>query len=282
MNVVQPTNFLEFTGSLLLLVAVVFAILSLVQRIRQASLRLSAINFLGAFAVLSNYWVTYFAAIFIVATAVTELEFLHILAAIIRGDKNYFDFRREFLTRDEVLRKARLDEVTEPALTKNEQADKSTSKSSVNVAKPKGSNPLNAFHVEERALDWLEKRHSFSVTRYVRFSIGQNTVEVDGIIQGKPSEPDTLIEVKWLRSEPPGTGAFGRIVDQVSQLVLRYKEITKRNAELVLLLVVPKGLPQAMTDQMTARFHDHGVKALIVEVTYNELSVSDPDGTEQA
>jgi hypothetical protein len=37
-----------------------------------------------------------------------------------------------------------------------------------------------------------------------------------------------------------------------------------------------------MTDQMTARFHDHGVKALIVEVTYNELSVSDPDGTEQA
>ena len=37
---------------------------------------------------------TYFAALFIVATAMTEIEFLQNLAAIISGDKNYFAYKQ--------------------------------------------------------------------------------------------------------------------------------------------------------------------------------------------
>src|SRR5262245_5277649 len=96
-----PQSFLEILGGLILVVAVSLALFSLIHRFRAAALRLSAIILLTALALFSNHWTTYFAAIFIVATAVTELEFLHILAAIVRGDKNYFDFRREFLTKEE-------------------------------------------------------------------------------------------------------------------------------------------------------------------------------------
>jgi hypothetical protein len=275
MHIIQPQTFLEFIGGALLIVAVAFAIVSLAPPLRQSSLRLSAINFLAALALFSNYWVTYFAAIFIIATAVTELEFLHILAAIIRGDKNYFDFRREFLTHDEILRKARQDEVIEPSKLKPEGTE--NAESTPPPTTPRGSKSriaTNAFHVEERALEWFEKEFSLPVQRYLRFSNNQHAVEVDGIIQGKRGNTDTLIEVKWVRNDPPGTGAFSRIIDQVSRLAQRYNEITKRDAELILLLVVPERLPQAAVAQLTERLYRGGVKTKVVFVTHKQLNVS--------
>jgi hypothetical protein len=273
MYLAQPQDFLQLLGALLLFIAVVLALFSLAPWLRSFSLRLAAINFLAALALFSNYWITYFAAIFIIATAVTELEFLHILAAIIRGDKNYFDFRREFLTRDEASQKARQDEVLESHAPEDD--DKSSAKSA--LATSRGSInriAINAFGVEERALDWFEKEYSMPVQRYVRFWNNEYIVEVDGVVQGKRGEPDTVIEVKWIRKEPPGTGAYGRVVDQVSELGRKYREITKRDVDLILLLVVPEHLPNAMVTQLTKRLYDRGVKNKVVFVTYDQLKPS--------
>ncbi len=55
---------------------------------------MSGIFFLLALAVIAKEFWTYFAAIFILGTLVTEVEFLQNLAAIIRGDKNYFDYMK--------------------------------------------------------------------------------------------------------------------------------------------------------------------------------------------
>ena len=66
MSFVGSINFLEMLGGLLLAVAVTLVFLSLVTPLRATSLRLSAIVFLVALALFSNYWVTYFASIFII------------------------------------------------------------------------------------------------------------------------------------------------------------------------------------------------------------------------
>ncbi|MEX1027517.1 MAG: hypothetical protein WD049_05855, partial [Candidatus Paceibacterota bacterium] len=97
-----PAEFHELLAGVAFVCALILAFFGLRRRLRSTSLRLSAIFFLVTFTLFADHGVTYFAAIFIIATAVTELDFLQNLAAIIRGDKNYFDFRREYLTQHEV------------------------------------------------------------------------------------------------------------------------------------------------------------------------------------
>lgn len=113
-------SFVELLGGACLAMESVLVLISLMPGLRTTTTRLAAILLLVALALFSNHWATYFASIFIIATAVTELEFLHILAAIIRGDKNYFDYRREFLTREEAMLRSRDSVETDVADVKDE------------------------------------------------------------------------------------------------------------------------------------------------------------------
>ncbi len=63
------------------------------ESIRIHSLRLFAILIIGALALFCNNGWVYFAGVFIIATAITETEFLQNLAAIIRGSKHYFEYK---------------------------------------------------------------------------------------------------------------------------------------------------------------------------------------------
>ena len=63
------------------------------QSIRIHSLRLFAILLIGALALFCNEGWVYFAGVFIIATAITETEFLQNLAAIIRGSEHYFKYK---------------------------------------------------------------------------------------------------------------------------------------------------------------------------------------------
>jgi hypothetical protein len=94
MKLPLPESFPQIAFGVLALVGIIFAFVSLSQSRRPYAIRMSGIFFLFALAVVANSLWTYFAAIFILATLVTELEFLQNLAAIIRGDKNYFDYRK--------------------------------------------------------------------------------------------------------------------------------------------------------------------------------------------
>lgn len=99
-----PATFLEFIGGGLAVVAVLAGLLSLCASLRTHLLRILAITFICALAIFSNHVTTYFVAIFVIATAVTELEFLQNLAAIVRGNKEYFDYRKEVLSTDVKLK----------------------------------------------------------------------------------------------------------------------------------------------------------------------------------
>jgi hypothetical protein len=62
-------------------------------------MRAFALLIILAVALVANYWVTYFAAMFIIATAATELEFLQNLAAIIRGNRDYFNYKSKLVSK---------------------------------------------------------------------------------------------------------------------------------------------------------------------------------------
>ena len=87
-----PETFLQASGGAIVAIAVVIAIISLFQKDKAFISKVFAVLFIIGISFISAHWTTYFATIFIIATAITELDFLQNLAAIIRGDKNYFDY----------------------------------------------------------------------------------------------------------------------------------------------------------------------------------------------
>ena len=94
MNNLLPLSFIQLLAGALCITATVLAFLSLMPFFRTHALRLSAIIFIASLSLFCNNVWNYFAALFIIATAVTEIEFLQNLAAIIRGDKNYFAYKQ--------------------------------------------------------------------------------------------------------------------------------------------------------------------------------------------
>ncbi len=102
LEALMPKNFLEALGGVLVFISVVCLFLSLRDVWRNHAMRAFALLIILAVALITNYWVTYFAAMFIVATAATELEFLQNLAAIIRGNKDYFDYKSGLINRKHV------------------------------------------------------------------------------------------------------------------------------------------------------------------------------------
>ncbi|MDS9873519.1 hypothetical protein RMI40_01530 [Pseudomonas protegens] len=98
-----PTNFFQAVGGGLAVVAVGSALLSLCPCLRVHTLKLLAIFLVTSLALFANHVSTYFVAIFVIATAVTEIEFLQNLAAIIRGNKEYFEYKKGQLSAQDKL-----------------------------------------------------------------------------------------------------------------------------------------------------------------------------------
>ena len=84
MDKLMPSNFIEALGGSIITLAILLSLISLFPGLRSHSIGLLALFVVAALALFSNHWSTYFAGIFVIATAVTELEFLQNLAAIIK------------------------------------------------------------------------------------------------------------------------------------------------------------------------------------------------------
>lgn len=98
-----PASFLESLGGGLAIIAVIAGIASLFPSTRAHNLRMMAILIISSVSLFSNSVSTYLVAMFVIATAVTEIEFLQTLAAIISGNKDYFDLKKEALSTENKL-----------------------------------------------------------------------------------------------------------------------------------------------------------------------------------
>ncbi len=278
MEKLLPSQFTELLGGVALTFGILLTCIGLIPRIRTTAIRLAAILYLTTFALFANHWSTYFAAVFIVATAVTELEFLHILAAIIRGDKNYFDFRREYLTRDEVLRRA--EDGTEPETAAGTTAEDDTERKPVQLPRDFGDLSHQrrmhfAFQIEQAALEWLQMDLGRPVERYVRFSSEAGYVELDGVVQGTRRQKDLVAEVKWIRDERVAVPMLHHTIPRLIELGHRYKSITNRDCEILLLLAAPAmdTIKDRALERARNRLQEAGTDFRIIVVTYEQLGI---------
>ena len=80
-------------ATILLIIGVIIFLITLFRKDNKSILKIASVFILISFTILANNIWVYLSAIFIISTMITELKFLLDLAAIIRGDKGYFDQR---------------------------------------------------------------------------------------------------------------------------------------------------------------------------------------------
>lgn len=237
MEKIFPKSFNDLLGGLLLCFSIFYAIYSLFPKYREYATRMLAIFLMAALAVIANHWMTYFAAIFIVATAITELDFLQTLAAIIRSNKYYFDFKKAIITRKEIVEKIKKEnEQQEPSFSKdNAQATSNTLNLKSDIRK---ESPKSIFVAKQMALTIMEERLKRSIERNLRFSKGNISIEVDGFIPRKGRSKDKIIEIRLL-PESSAVKHFTFLTQGFKNIILSYKAITGQIPQLNLAILTP-------------------------------------------
>jgi hypothetical protein len=251
----RPETFFQLSGAVTGVVGLALAIVAAFGV--RLVIRLAAMLLVVTLAVYSNNAWNYFAAIFIIASAVTELEFLERLAAIIRGSKEYFDYAKSQVPIDEVRAKvaAEAEAAENLAATPDETHSASQEQQQPNypaehrILKPAGDASTLGFAIEQLALSFLERRLGASIQRNMRFSTPDAQVEFDGVIEKSGGRPDTLVEVKI--ASPSN---LRRIALDGAKLFLSrkkvFRDLTGRRTTGVLLIVVPdkKVVPKSDSD----------------------------------
>ena len=153
---------------------------------------------MASLALFAHNAYSYFAALFIVATAVTQLEFLQNLAAIIRGSKEYFDYQKEYLSQKEVENSIEKEvKEIEAAPSEISEIQPSQKTISLNIDKKNLTPAQFGLLVEEYTFNFLEKKYRRPIQRYVRYVGKHNAVEFDGVMQ--MDDTDLVFEIKASR-----------------------------------------------------------------------------------
>lgn len=237
-----PDKFSSFIGTISLVVAFVCMYMTFIEKQRAHATKLFAIMIVVSLSFFASHWGTYFAAIFIVATAVTELDFLQNLAAIISKDKNYFEYRKEALSKEQNI-KRKAEEVVEEEFKKTMKSQKSyraNDKTTVNINElidlPRASIIRMAFEVEDKALDFLSKTYS-NIERGVRLSGAGEHIDADGLIFDKKG-PQEFFKIKWTRNARNVRMLIMHEVRKAQEVFSQFQNITGSVPEYNLVIVV--------------------------------------------
>jgi hypothetical protein len=232
---ITPENFRELLSASMFLIGVMFSFLSLLKNGREHCLRMAGLFLLASLALFAHNPYSYFAALFIVATAVTQLEFLQNLAAIIRGSKEYFDYQKEYLSQKEVENSIEKD-VQEIEAAPSELGDVQSQRMlSVNIDKNNLTNTQFGLLVEDYTFKFLETRYGKPIQRYVRYIGKRHAAEFDGVMQ--MDNIDMIFEIKATRRSFFPTVYIINAAERIIERVKEYKELTKRAACLRFVLV---------------------------------------------
>jgi hypothetical protein len=234
-----PENFRELFSFIAFFISLIFIFISLSQRKYESCSRMAAILFIVSLSLFANNEFCYFGAIFIIATAVTQLDFLQNLAAIIRGSKEYFDYKKESKPFKEVENSLeRESEIIENTTVEEDIKDLVKESNTINLAIDKQKLSLGqvAFITEEYTFKFLEQKFQKPIQRYVRiFSKKFFRVEFDGILTF--GDTDIIFEIKTTRRGVFPTSIIKQSILRILGRIQEYKEITKRNAALRLVLI---------------------------------------------
>ena len=233
-----PANFRELFSFFTFFISLIFAFISLTRTKLEHGLRMSAILFIVSLSLFANNGYCYFGAIFIIATAVTQLDFLQNLAAIIRGSKEYFEYKKESKPTKQVEQDLEREaEVIENTAVEDDIKDLEKESNTINLAINRQNLSVGQFGfiTEEYAFKFLEKKFQKPIQRYVRILSKRFMTEFDGIIQF--GDTDVIIELKSTRRSVISTMLIKQSIERLLSKIEDYKETTKRNTTLRLVLI---------------------------------------------
>lgn len=222
------------------------------SKVSEVSTKLIGVSLVAGLALYSDYWPTYLAAIFIIATIITEQSFLEKLAAIIMRNDAFFRYETSKLSLNEIKEK-----VAQEIVEDNEEniGDKKPEESSEGTTSPTQQRPdesltdalsriyithTDAYIIEELALSFAERMMG-PIERNIRVSkVNTGSLILDGLIRGR-QESDAVIDVRMI-SGSSSRQKWRSIIMRFSRQLSAYTEITGRKAMGTLLVVFPDKL----------------------------------------
>ena len=125
--------------------------------------------------------------------------------------------------------------------------------------------------VEQNTFALLEKKYGKPIQRYVRFKGKHAVVEFDGVMQSDPR--DMIFEIKTSRRDIPLAFLMGT-VEQYIEKVREYREITKRQASLRVVLVgnLPSSILTAV--ELTEKLLAQDVEVAFDAYTFEDIGLS--------
>lgn len=274
-----PDNYSSFIASITLVVAIICLFISFSEKQKSHSTKIFSIMLVASLSLFSAHWATYFAAIFIVATAVTELEFLQNLAAIIRKDENYFNYKKEALSKTENIRR-KAEEALEEEFTAESESDQTeTQTTKIDLSQiqelSRASRMRLSFEVEEKALNYLEGEFG-QIERGVRFRKDGKTVEFDGVITKKDGRENTVFEVKWSRNSDHTFMLVNHSLRFAQEQIERHEDITGRKPKFCLVVVTntKTSLSSERKIRLIERAEESGIELKILSLTEIGIEVT--------
>ena len=258
-----PKSFIQVIAAILTSFALLFSIISVWNNIRSHGSRLFAIFLVAALAAFADHWATYFASLFIIATAVTELEFLQNLAAIIRGNQAYFRYKKDFIPKKEVEESINKELQTSIDDLERDQSLKST------VSFPLDEGKLNSMPqyiiAEELVFRYLEQKYKQTISRHVRYHGGGGTLlEFDGVMED--SNKDILLEILI----PLSPALLERRFKEKMAILMGaagYQAMKRKRTELKIIVVTHEEL----TDKITKL---HGIASEMISIGKLQIEFS--------
>lgn len=272
MELINSNHYSSLVGTVVLLISMICLLTSYFHTDKRHTTKLFSILIIASLSLFSSHWATYFAAIFIVATAVTELDFLQTLAAIIRKDKNYFDYKKESLSKSEKIKRKAEETIEEELLVTSRPSGKSPIKLSSIAELSRNDSTRLAMDVEEKALDYLEKEHG-KIERNVRLRKDGRIAEFDGLVSSKNSSTNKVFEVKWVKSPEHFQMLMRYAVGGAEKQLEKYREVTGELPDLYLVVITTPlvSIQNERVDKFYKRAKEMGFNLSIL--TLNDIGI---------
>lgn len=256
----------EFLKEILIIAGIIIAAISFIPKIRHHSIKLFAIVFITSLAIYSNNWGVYFVSVIIIATLMTELEFLQNIAAIIRGNKHYFDYKKTVLLPREVIEQQNNNKpISKQISTKKEKLKQN-----------------EIFILEQLALEHIEKKLNSHINRNIKVYRKNLNMVLDGLIDNDKNYPDKVFEVKLIQSNRSLQDLIYSGRNLINMLYLKYANITGKQPEIHLIVIIPDEENFLTTEnviKLHADLYSVDYKVIIHLLTFENIGFNPNDPT---
>lgn len=238
LNTCYPLSFLELLAGLLLVLVLAISLLLFIPKIHSKLLKIISIFLIISLTLFANNFWIYFLCMLVIATSITNVDFLENIAAIIRNSDSYFKYKSSKASKKQVENKIEDEILTETESSESEVINNTTMNPIHNSAPD--NNKINDFvKLEELALSEEEKYFKSKIERNIIFRNKSQNLCVDGIIDSAVDDMISvkLFEVKILRNLDLLLNNV-EMIKRIESVYRKYISITHKVAKLNLTIVV--------------------------------------------